>query len=215
MVQAPSRPEGSVESVGDYDLLATPLELKLPDCWDPTDEALIELGRLNEPWRFELTAQRELVIMSPEGRGSSRRGAEILIDIGNWNRQSGDGFVLGPQAGVRLPDTSMREPDVAWMSAERWDLQDEDKDESLAQSCPELVVEIVSVTDVQEKQRQKMEQWIKNGALLGWLIDPFEDVVVIYRPETEPEQLDKPNRLSGENVCEGLEVNLERVWKQQ
>ena len=215
MVQAPSRPEGSVESVGDYDLLATPLELKLPDCWDPTDKALIELGRLNEPWRFELTAQRELVIMSPEDRGSSRRGAEILIDIGNWNRQSGDGFVLGPQAGVRLPDTSMREPDVAWMSAERWDLQDEDKDESLAQSCPELVVEIVSVTDVQEKQRQKMEQWIKNGALLGWLIDPFEDVVVIYRPETEPEQLDKPDRLSGEGVCEGLEVNLERVWKRQ
>ncbi len=212
MVQAPAKPEGSVESADDLCLLPAPFKLKLPDGWEPTDEALIELSRLNDTWRFELTAQRELVIMSPEGRGSSRRGAEILTDVSIWNRQSGGGYVLGPQAGIRLPDSSMRMPDVAWMSAQRWDDHDAD-DESLAQSCPELIVEIVSVTDVSAIQQEKMELWIENGALLGWLIDPFEEIVLIYRPDAEPERLERPVTLSGGVVCEGLEVSLERIWK--
>ena len=212
MVQAPAKPELRAEVGIDPHPLPAPVTLKLPEEWEPTDEALIELSRLNDTWRFELTAQRELVIMSPEGRGSSRRGTEILTDVSIWNRQSRGGYVLGPQAGIRLPDSSMRMPDVAWMSAQRWDDHDAD-DESLAQSCPELIVEIVSVTDVSAIQQEKMELWIKNGALLGWLIDPFEDSVVIYRPDAEPEQFDKPASLSGEDVCEGLEVSLERIWK--
>ena len=213
MVTAPAKPEAATEPVADPHPLPAPVKLKLPDCWNPTDEALIELSAINEPWRFELTADGELVIMSPEGRGSSRRGAEILIDLGNWNRQVGRGKVIGPQGGVRLPDSSMRVPDVAWMSNQRWNSQDPEKDESLAQSCPELIVEIVSVTDDSTEQREKMSLWIANGALLGWLIDPFEDVVWIYRPDVEPEQLHRPDTLGGENVCEGLEVSLERIWK--
>ena len=49
--------------------------------------------------------------------------------------------------------------------------------------------------------------------LLGWLIDPFRNVVLVYRPDAEPEQLVRPASLSGEDVCEGLEVSLERIWK--
>ena len=209
MVQAPSRPEGSVESVGDYGLLPTPLELKLPDCWDPTDEALIELGRLNEPWRFELTAQRELVIMSPEGRGSSKRGIRIGSQIEVWSVGGGGGEVLGPDIGIHLEDGSLKMPDVAWISDDRLD----DDDEGLLSRCPDLVIEIVSRTDSEDKQIAKMVTWIANGALMGWLIDPFRDTVTRFRPGEEPEKLERPDSLSGEDVCEGLEVSLERIWK--
>ena len=213
MVTAPAKPEAATEPVANPHPLPAPVKLKLPDCWDPTDEALIELSAINEPWRFELTAERELVIMSPEGRGSSRRGAEILTDISIWNRQSQGGTVLGAQGGIRLPDSSMRVPDISWTSNQRWNSQDPEKDESLAQSCPELIVEIVSVTDDSAEQREKMSLWIANGALLGWLIDPFEGIAWVYRPDVEPERLERPDTLSGENVCEGLEVSLERIWK--
>ena len=209
----PDAPEHTpVQATDDPHVLPAPVTLRLPDCWEPTDAALIEIARLNEPWRFELTAQRELVIMSPEGRGSTTRGAEILTDISIWNRQLGRGRVIGPQGGVRLPDTSMRMPDAAWMSAERWENQT-GEDESLLQLCPELVVEIASVTDDSAEQQEKMGLWIQNGALLGWLIDPFAEVVWIYRAEREPERRERPDSLSGEDVCEGLEVSLERVWK--
>ncbi len=213
MVSTSIEAETAVAVVADpYELLA-PNRLKLPDCWELTDEALIELSRLNEPWDFELTADRELVFVSPEGRGSSTRGAEILTDVAIWNRAAQAGRVLGPQGGVRLPDSSMRMPDVAWISDDRWSSQDAEQDESLVQSCPELIVEIVSVTDDIGDQEAKMVEWMRNGALLGWLIDPFREIVLVYRPGAEPEQLRRPATLSGEDVCVGLEVQLERIWK--
>ena len=212
MVQALAKPETPAEADVEPYLLPIPLTLKLPDCWASTDEALMELSAINDPWQFELTADRELVIMSPEGRGSSRRGSEILTDVSIWNRKSGDGVVLGAQAGIRLSDSSVLSPDVAWVSSQRWNSQDAEKDESFGQLCPELVVEVVSVTDINSEQQEKMRVWVQNGALLGWLIDPYSETVHIFRPNAEPEELHRPETLSGEDVCVGLEVDLERIW---
>ena len=188
------------------------IKLRLPPCWDPTDEALIELARNNECWRFELTAERELVIMSPEGRGSSKRGMRIGSQIEVWSLGGGGGEVLGPDMGIRLEDGSLKMPDVAWISDDRLD---DDDDEGLLRRCPDLVIEIVSRSDSEDRQLAKMVTWLANGALLGWLIDPFRDTVTRFKPDKEPERLERPNTLSGEDVCEGLEVRLERVWKEQ
>ena len=216
MVTAAAKPEASEQrperAAGAPFVLAAPLKLKLPDCWASTDEALIELSRLNEAWRFELSAERELVIMSPEGRGSSKRGLRIGAQVIQWSDTTGGGEVYGPDLGVRLPDMGMRMADVAWASDQRVDQPGED-DEGLLGQCPELIVEVVSRSDDAAKQRGKMQLWIRNGALLGWLVDPFEEVVWIYRADAEPERLERPDSLNGEDVCVGLEVSLERVWK--
>lgn len=187
-------------------------KLRLPADWDPTDETLIELSRINEPWDFELTAERELVFVAPEGLGSSARGVRLIAQVVNWSDAAGGGTVFGPQMGARLPDSSVKMPDVAWVSDERWSGDDVDE-HSLLHGSPDLVIEIVSQSDSPEAQEQKMAEWMANGVNLGWLIDPFREVVLIYRPDREPEQLDKPDNLSGEDVCEGLEVDLERIWK--
>ena len=114
--------------------------------------------------------------------------------------------------GARLADSSVKMSDVAWVSDERW--SDRDLDEfALLHEAPDLVIEIVSKSDSLSAQLEKMTEWMANGVSLGWLIDPFRELVVIYRLDTEPEQLDKPDRLGGEDVCEGLEVSLERIWK--
>ena len=213
MVTAPTRPEESVDpAVQDALAVPTNLKLKLPAEWDPTDEALIELSRINEPWDFELTADRELVFVAPEGLGSSARGAMLIGQVSSWSDAEGGGIVFGPRMGARLADSSVKMPDVAWVSDERW--SDRDVDEfALLHEAPDLVIEIVSKSDSLSAQLEKMTEWMANGVSLGWLIDPFRELVVIYRLDTEPEQLDKPDRLSGEDVCEGLEVSLERIWK--
>ena len=215
MVTAPTRPEESVDpAVQDALAFPTNLKLKLPAEWDPTDEALIELSRINEPWDFELTADRELVFVAPEGLGSSARGAMLIGQVSSWSDAEGGGIVFGPQMGARLADSSVKMPDVAWVSDERW--SDRDLDEfALLHGAPDLVIEIVSKSDSLSAQLEKMTEWMANGVNLGWLIDPFREVVEIYRPGAETERLDRPDRLSGEDVCEGLEVSLERVWKQQ
>ena len=212
MVTAPTRPEESVDpAVQDALAIPTNLKLKLPAEWDATDEALIELSRINEPWDFELTADRELVFVAPEGLGSSARGVRLGGQVSRWSDAAG-GIVFGPRMGARLADSSVKMPDVAWVSDERW--SDRDLDEfALLHEAPDLVIEIVSKSDSLAAQLEKMTEWMANGVSLGWLIDPFRELVVIYRLDTEPEQLDKPDRLSGEDVCEGLEVSLERIWK--
>ena len=57
-----------------------------------------------------------------------------------------------------------------------------------------------------------MTEWIANGALLGWLVDPYREVVEVYRPGAEVEVLDRPDSLNGEDVCDGLIVDLAPVW---
>lgn len=196
----------------DPDGLPAPFRLKLPTDWALSDEALIALSDLNEPWQLELTANGELVIMAPEGPESSERASEIGADVVIWNRLESRGHVFGAQLGVRnYDDGSLRAPDVAWMSNERWDQRDPER--GFLSNCPEFIVEVVSPSSSFRQQREKMLEWMSKGALLGWLVDPFREIVVIYRPDTEPEQLDRPDTLSGEAVCEGLEVNLERIWK--
>jgi Uma2 family endonuclease len=42
--------------------------------------------------------------------------------------------------------------------------------------CPEFLVEVLSPSDRLKTARQKMEQWIANGAQLAWLIDGAKTV---------------------------------------
>ena len=194
--------------------LPAPFRLKLPTNWELSDEALIALSHLNEPWQLELTAGGQLVIMAPDGPESSERASEIGSDVGLWNRLAHGGHVFGAQLGVRnYDDGSLRALDVAWMSNERWDQRDPER--GFLSNCPEFIVEVVSPSSSFREQREKMQEWLSEGARLAWLVDPFRDTVHIYRPGSEAELLERPDVLSGEDVCDGLVVSLKRVWKQQ
>ena len=56
-----------------------------------------------------------------------------------------------------------------------------------------------------------MEEYIAAGARLGWLIDPRNRQVAIYRPGQEPEILDDPETLSGEEVMPGFEFRVREL----
>jgi Uma2 family endonuclease len=57
-----------------------------------------------------------------------------------------------------------------------------------------------------------MEEYIVNGARLGWLIDPLERRVYVYRPQSEPETLDDPSSVAGDPVLPGFVLGLEEIW---
>ena len=78
--------------------------------------------------------------------------------------------------------------------------------------CPELVVEILSPSDSLRQLKEKMEEFIANGAKLGWLIDSKKRQVHVYRPNRPVEVLDAPATLSGEPEFAGLVLDLDSVW---
>jgi Uma2 family endonuclease len=57
-----------------------------------------------------------------------------------------------------------------------------------------------------------MQEYLDNGARLGWLIDPFERVVYIYRPGEAVERLDDPREVSGEPVLAEFVLQLGNIW---
>ena len=57
-----------------------------------------------------------------------------------------------------------------------------------------------------------MQEYLENGAKLGWLIDPQHRRVEIYRPRVDVEVPENPVELSGEDVLPGFMLKLARVW---
>jgi Uma2 family endonuclease len=76
----------------------------------------------------------------------------------------------------------MRSPDAAWVTKKRWDALNAQDQDRFSHISPEFIVELRSPSDNLAELRNKMEQWIANGVEVGWLIDPIEHTVYVYRP---------------------------------
>jgi Uma2 family endonuclease len=68
-------------------------------------------------------------------------------------------------------------------------------------------------TDRLAAVRGKMEEYVANGAQLGWLIDAPGRRVYLYRPGAAVERLEAPPTLSGEPVLPGFVLDLRLVWE--
>ena len=188
------------------------LTLRLPAEWSLTDDLFIELSELNPLWKIETTEEGELLIMTGEGKTTSEIGVEIATDLSIWNRGERRGAVRGASGAVKHSERHIMIPDVSWISNEREGAAIAEADTILIPTCPEFVVEIRSSGQSLPRQQEKMEQWIRHGALLGWLVDPVTETVWVYRPDAEPELMERPAELGGEDICEGLVVSFARVW---
>ena len=51
-----------------------------------------------------------------------------------------------------------------------------------------------------------------NGALLGWLIAPFNKTVYIYRPSKKVETIQQPTSVSGDPELPGFMLPLEKIF---
>jgi Uma2 family endonuclease len=75
------------------------------------------------------------------------------------------------------------------------------------------VIELRSDSDRLRTLQAKMQEYIENGALLGWLVDPLQKKVWIYRPDAAPECLDDPASVSGDPLLPGFVLPLDKIWR--
>jgi Uma2 family endonuclease len=133
-----------------------------------------------------------------------------LLDV--WAEEDGHGFVCDSSTIFTLPSGAKRSPDVSWVRHERWEALTPEEQRGLSHLCPDFVLELRSPSDSVPNLQEKMEEYLGNGARLGWLIDPFERVVYIYRPGEAVERLDDPREVSGEPVLAGFVLQLGNIW---
>jgi Uma2 family endonuclease len=122
------------------------------------------------------------------------------------------GVGFDSSTGFTLPNGAMRSPDVAWVPRAKWESLSEGERREFAPLCPDFVVELRSPSDSLRWLKTKMEEYIANGARLGWLIDPLDRKVYVYRPHAAVQCLDDPSVVPGDPVLSGLALNLDRIW---
>ncbi|MFO7032060.1 hypothetical protein B9T07_20170 [Limnospira fusiformis CCALA 023] len=192
-----------------------PLSLQLPDqlalCVTP--EQFAALAVVNRELRLERTATGELIVNPPTGGNTGYRNSKINYFLVRWiEEEGGNGRAFDSSTGFELPNGANHSPDAAWVSQARWDALTPEQQEGFIPLCPDFVVELRSKSDTLQDLRSKMAEYIENGAKLGWLIDPKNKRVEIYRPGQGVEVLENPNTLSGETVLPGFTLSLNRVW---
>ncbi len=184
----------------------------------PSDEELERINQLNPGWKIELGPNAELEVRMIAGGDSSDISADLVAQVGSWRRTGGGGRVRDPDGTYKLshPDLGerTRAPDVSWISPALLEAtpQADRPRRGFWRLCPTFVIEVRSPSDSLAAQQQRMEDWLTFGAQLGWLVDPIEETVWIYRPDAEVERLPRPATLSGEAVLEGLVVEMSEVW---
>jgi Uma2 family endonuclease len=173
-----------------------------------TDDQFYQLCQDNREVFLELTAKGELVIMPPVGGDSGRYEASFIIDVGNWNRQTQLGEVFSSSTVFRLPLGGQRSPDVAWVEASRWARLTPEQKQKFPPIAPDFVLELRSRTDDLKLLQDKMQEYLDNRVQLGWLINPQDQQVEVYRLGQPKEVLALPITLSGEAVMPGFLLNV-------
>ena len=177
-----------------------------------TDQEFADFCAEHADLTFEMTAEGELVVMPATFSLTGARNCEICRQLGNWVIQDATGIVSDSSTGFVLPNGARRSPDAAWTTklAIR-----QLSPESLAgywHLCPAFVIELRSQSDRLRVLREKMQEYIANGAQLAWLIDPETRSVEVYRHHREPELLQDPETVAGEGPVAGFVLDLRPVW---
>lgn len=174
----------------------------------PTDDEFFKFCMLNQDLRIEMSKEGEIMIMMPTGGEGGNRNFKLNGRFAVWVETDGTGVGFDSSTEFSLPNGAKRSPDFSWIRRERWEALTNKQRQVFSPICPDFVVELRSRTDRLKNLKAKMEEYIENGAQLGWLIDPKEKKVHVYRPNAEVEILDKPKTLSGGSVLKGLKLDL-------
>ena len=177
-----------------------------------TEQEFFEFCQHNSELRLELTSERDLIIMPPTTSETGRRNFNLAVAFGIWAKQDGTGIGFDSSAGFTLSNGAIRSPDVSWVRKKRWESLSDEERGRFAHLCPDFVIELRSRTDVLKTLQAKLEEYIANGAQLGWLLDPQARKIYVYRPGAAAEVLDDPETISGAPLLGDFALAVREIW---
>ncbi|MEM1252682.1 MAG: Uma2 family endonuclease [Cyanobacteria bacterium P01_H01_bin.21] len=188
-------------------MTAISLDLK-PLTQKLTHEQFYELCMANRDVAMERSPVGTLIIMSPVGGESGEKEADYIADLVIWNRQTQLGKVLSSSTIFKLPNGGDRSPDAAWVKLERWNGLTPEQRRKFPPLCPDFVLELRSESDRLKPLQDKMQEYLDSGLRLGWLINPQDKQIEIYRPDQSVEVISFPAKVSGEGVLPGFVLDV-------
>ncbi len=178
-----------------------------------SDRDFWQLCQENRDLRMERSEKGVVEIMPPTSGGTGARNADLTAQLVIWAKLNATGIPFDSSTGFKLPNGATRSPDASWVRNDRWRaLTTQEQEEKFAPLCPDFVIELRSRSEKSKKKLQtKMQTYVDQGAHLGWLIDPIDGTVEVYRPDRPVETLHQPATLSGEDVLPGFVLDLKGI----
>lgn len=189
-----------------------PLVLHTRPALDMDEQQFFEFCQLNRDWRIERTSEGDLEIMPPTGGETSNRNSNLNYQLTGWALRDGTGVAFDSNGGFILPNGAVRSSDASWVRRERLALLTAEQKQQFLPLCPDFAVELRSPSDSLAALQTKMQEYLENGARLGWLIDPESKQVHVYRPERAVQRLDETPELSGGSELPGFVLDLRAIW---
>lgn len=205
-------PNPSIDIEADSPALITlylPHDLKL----NISHQDFEKLAAVNRDIRLERSSTGELIVNPPTGWETGERNISISGELYIWWRGADrPGKVFDSSTAFTLPNGAIRSPDASWISQSKWDSLTDVQQQTFANVCPDFVVELRSKSDNLKPLQEKMQEYMDNGARLGWLINPKQRQVIVYRSGKAVEILENPQTVSGEDVVAGFILQLSLIW---
>ena len=178
-----------------------------------TDDQFFEFCQLNDNLKIERLATGEIIIMGLTGGETGINNSELIIELGIWNRIKKRGKVFDSSTGFKLPNGATYSPDVAWIPIERWNALDKKQRKKFVPFAPDFLCELLSNTNQRSLVQSKMEEFMENGSRLGWLVDPFKKLTLVYRPSIEVIAIPFDQAIYGGQVLEGLKILMAEIME--
>lgn len=176
-----------------------------------TEKQFEELCQNHPDLKFELSTKGELIVMPPTSMESGWRNSDINFEVVKWSKKDKKGIVFDSSTMFTFPNGAKRSPDVSWILKTRVEKLSLVERRKFARIVPDFVIELRSPSDALADLQNKMAEYIENGVRLGWLIDPSEKKVHIYRANGEVEILENPKKVSGEDVLREFELSVREI----
>lgn len=192
---------------------SSPVLIRMRPVFEMTDEKFFEFCQLNRDLRIERTAEGDVVVMPPAGGETGSRNAKLTNQVTNWALQVGTGVAFDSSTGYDLPNGATRAPDASWVRRSRLKTLTPRQKQRFLPLCPDFAIELRSPSDRLSDVKDKMQEYIDNGAHLGWLLDPTSRRVFEYRPDNPVEVLDNLDQISGDPLLQGFVLELREIWE--
>jgi len=159
-----------------------------------------------------MTARGEIIIMTPTGSETGRQNNEINYQLTHCAKNDGRGIVFDSSSGFILPNGAQVAPDASWVRRERYEALSPEQRSKFAPLCPDFVIELRSPQDRLPRLQSRLNEYLENGAQLGWLIDPSTRTVHLYLPGQPVTILKDPETVSGDPLLSSFVLDLREVW---
>jgi Uma2 family endonuclease len=189
-----------------------PLVLRMDPALKLTEEQFFNWACQNDQVHIEVNAEGEVLIMPPTGMESGESNLNLSKQFAIWVERDETGHGFDSSSMFTMPNSAKRSPDATWISNARWNQVSPQERKIFSKVVPEFVAELRSRRDRVKTLQAKMEEYIDNGVQLGWLIDPLQKRVHIYRAGQPVQVLDNPATISGDPALPGFVLKLGEIW---